>query len=108
MREGNDAKPSRDPGAPEPEDEPSPAGDAGSARGTPKHNDRADRLEDWRAAERDADASKPGTARRRLSRIQADGARDRFHESEDAEHVRQGDERPRVPERLPEERSEPA
>ncbi len=107
MREGNDVTPSRDPDAPEPEDEPTPAGDAATAR-APRHNDRAERLEDWRAAERDADASKPGSARERLSRIQADGARHRFHESEDAEHVRQGDQRPRAPERLPEERSKEA
>lgn len=43
----------------------------------------ADRLEDWRQAERDAAAQKQGSALGRLARQMADRARDVFHLRED-------------------------
>jgi len=43
----------------------------------------ADRLEDWRTAERDAAAQKQGSALGRLARQVADRARDLFHLRED-------------------------
>jgi len=43
----------------------------------------ADRLEDWRHAERDAAAQEQGSALGRLARQMADRARDLFHLRED-------------------------
>ena len=43
----------------------------------------ADRLEDWRRAERDAAAQEQGSALGRLARKAADCARDLFHLRED-------------------------
>ena len=43
----------------------------------------ADRLEDWRTAERDAAAQKQGSTLGRLARQVADRARDLFHLRED-------------------------
>ena len=43
----------------------------------------ADRLEDWRRAERDAAAQEQGSALGRLARKAADRARDLFHLRED-------------------------
>ena len=68
-----------------------------------------DLLDDWREAERDADATRPETAARTMARQRADLARDEFHEAEDAERARQGDETPRrAPELAPELRPEAA
>ena len=62
----------------------------------PESADVAELLEDWREAERDADAEAPNSAAARLAHQNADAARDEFHDAEDEERERQGDHRPRT------------
>ena len=61
----------------------------------PEHSTPADSLEEWREAERDAEAQPPGSAAAKMARQRADAARDDFHEAEDEVGDRQGNHRPR-------------
>jgi hypothetical protein len=56
-----------------------------------------DLLDEWREAERDAEAEVPESAGRKMARKRANHARDEFHEAEDDERERQGNPRPRKP-----------
>ena len=58
--------------------------------------DVAELLEEWREAERDAEAEAPDSPARTMARKRADAARDGFHDAEDEEHRRLGDDSPRT------------
>ena len=59
------------------------------------HHGVHDRLDEWREAERDAEAESPDSAARKMARKRADAARNDFHEAEDVERELQGNHRPR-------------
>jgi hypothetical protein len=54
-----------------------------------------DALEEWREAERDAEAEDPDSSASKMARKRADAARDEYHEAEDEAWERAGDHRPR-------------